>query len=88
MHYKIYTGGIPSDLRNLENKSDEEILKIIRNVIAGTSSTVGYQKGRAQSEISIGLGMLNGKVDEQAISEWVKNGDPSIFPWDIYNEDP
>lgn len=79
MHLKVW-GADTSWVSGFQSSSDEEIIKKVRNVIANTGSTVGPASGdettgRAYSEPEIGLGILDGRLSEEDVEQWVRTKD-------------
>lgn len=79
MHLKVW-GADTSWVSGYQSSSDEDIIKKVRNVIANTGSTVGPASGdettgRAFSEPEIGLGILDGRLSEDDVEQWVRTKD-------------
>ncbi len=86
MHLKVW--GADTDwLSGYSNKSDEEIINKVRNVIANTSSTAGdatgdETSGRAYNEPQIALEILSGAMSADDVEQWVRTKDVSYLSFD------
>ncbi|MBP3463058.1 MAG: hypothetical protein J6K45_01030 [Clostridia bacterium] len=83
LHLSLW-GASLSDLDSHRSDSDKDILAYVRHKIANTSSTAGAatgdeSSGRAFSEPEIGYGILDGKLSEAEIEEWVRTADTSVL---------
>lgn len=83
LHLKLW-GASLDDLDSHKGDSDTELLGYVRNKIANTSSTAGEatgdeSSGRAFSEPEIGYGILDGRLTEADVEEWVRTGDTSVL---------
>jgi len=83
LHLSLW-GASLSDLDSHKGDSDKDILAYVRHKIANTSSTAGEasgdeSSGRAFSEPEIGYGILDGRLTEADVEEWVRTGDTSVL---------
>ena len=83
LHLKLW-GAKWRWVKSYQNKSDEQILDNVRYTIANTSSTAGpasgnTSSGRAFNEPEIAYGILDGKLTEDEVEEWVRTADRSIL---------
>ena len=83
LHLRVW-GASLSDLDSHQNDSPEQILAYVRHKIANTSSTAGdatgdETTGRAFNEPEIGYGILDGRLSEDDVEEWVRNHDVSVL---------
>ena len=82
LHLKVW-GADYNDIT--EGMSDKDLIMYAREKIATTSSTANQNpdgdttKGRAFNEPEIGLGILDGRLSESDIEEFVKTGDFGII---------
>lgn len=83
LHLSLWGANI-SDLDSHKGDSDAELLAYVRHKIANTNSTAGEasgdeSSGRAFSEPEIGYGILDGRLTEADVEEWVRTGDTSVL---------
>lgn len=80
MNLKIWGAADLGWLKEYKEKSDEEILLKVREIISETPTTSGPPDlKRAWNEPEIALGILEGKLTRYDVEEWVRTGDFTIL---------
>ena len=83
MHLHVW-GARWSWIKDYKDKSDEDILYEVRNVIATTRSTASDPTnnpngGRAWNEPEIAFTILDGRLTKYDVEEWVRSANPEIL---------
>ena len=83
MHLRVW-GASTEDLGSHKSDTPEELIKYVRHKIANTSSTAGEatgneEAGRAFNEPEIAFGILDGRMSEEDIEEWVRKDDVGVL---------